>query len=579
MIDWNQIELKGRVRGTVYTTCPSCSHTRKKKNDPCLSVNLDKGAAKCHHCDDISWRESMEVNAKTYEAPPQQWQNFTNLSDGAVKWFKERCISQNTLISCKITEEMYYQPQKQKKVPNIVFNYFEGDKLLNKKYRTRDKSFTQTKNAKKVFYGINDIVGVEECYIVEGEMDKLAMYEAGVKNCISVPNGANDLNDIFETCERYLKNMTKFYIAVDMDEPGQKLEDELVKRLGKHKCVRVQFKGKDANDDLISNCLDTSLKNIKQYPIEGTFTANDVEEDIFDLYENGFEKPLKPKGEEWRELNQNWSILRGQLQVVTGVPTHGKSNIIEWYTLSLVNDNDLKASFYSPEHLPMQLHHSVLASKVIGKPFMGNERMSKDELRAYNKWSSERIFLTAPESGKPATWDWLLETFEQQIFRYGVDLFVIDAFNKVKRKAPDSLGEISEILARLTLFCQYHNVNVFLIAHPTKMSKNEDGSFKVPTLYDVKGSGDFYDQTHNGATIYRYFEADVTSWITTKLKFNFQGKTHDECRFRYNKLNGRYHVFGDKPNNESLIKTGDKQELLISQEANDWLQTEDEVPF
>ena len=81
------------------------------------------------------------------------------------------------------------------------------------------------------------------------------------------------------------------------------------------------------------------------------------------------DETVKPKGIDFAEFNKIFSILMGQLTIVTGIPSHGKSNWLEWYLMNLIDDNDLKASFYSPEHLPMKLHHSQLAEKVIGKPF------------------------------------------------------------------------------------------------------------------------------------------------------------------------------------------------------------------
>ncbi|GAF78990.1 unnamed protein product, partial [marine sediment metagenome] len=352
MIDWKEIDIPTGKKTEVQTICPACSHNRKKSKDKCLSVNVEKGVARCHHCEEFSIREVIE--RKEYKAPPQQWQNFTNLSEPLVKWFKGRGISQGTLIECKITEEVYYQPSKQSECNNVVFNYFEGNKLLNKKYRSADKKFTQCKDAKKVFYGLNDIVGEKEIYIVEGEMDKLAMWEVGFKNCISVPNGANDLNDVIENCENYIKDLDKVYICVDMDEPGVKLEKEIVKRFGKWRCERVEFIGKDANEDLINDRLqlEITIKQSNPYPVDGTFTANDISEDIDDLYFNGMEETIKPNGDDFKEFNKIFSILLGQLTVVTGIPSHGKSNWLEWYLLNLISDNDLKASFYSPEHLP-----------------------------------------------------------------------------------------------------------------------------------------------------------------------------------------------------------------------------------
>ena len=363
------------------------------------------------------------------------------MSDKVVKWFSNRGISQRTLIDCRITEEKYYQPQLQKETNNVVFNYFYGVTLLNKKFRSPEKAFTQCKNAKKVFYGINDLEGEKECFIVEGEIDKLSLWEVGIKNCISVPNGANDLNDVFETCGEELKKIEKFYIAVDNDEAGKKLEKALINRLGKWKCSKVEFlNGKDANEELQHSRfeLEDALNNPTDYPVEGTFTAVDVWDDILDLYRNGDKETIKPKSVDFSEFNDMFSILMGQLTTVTGIPSSGKSNFIEDYVLNLISDYDeLKASFFSPEHLPMQKHHEVLAEKVVGKKFghsqYGN-RMNEAELRKYAEWSKDKIYLTAPEKGELVGWDWLLERFKEQCFKYGCNIFVIDAFNKVKER-------------------------------------------------------------------------------------------------------------------------------------------------
>jgi twinkle protein len=569
MINWNDIDTKGKTSGTMKTVCPACSPTRKKKTDPCLSVNLDKGAAKCWHCEEVAWRDPITREKKEYTQPPAEWQNHTNLSDKLVKWFWEhRGINQDTLKQLKITEEVAYFPAKQKNQNAVVFNYFEGAKLVNKKYRSADKQFTQIKGAKKVFYGINDIADADEVYIVEGEMDKVAMWQHGIKNCVSVPNGANDLNDIFENCEEYLRNVKLFYIAVDMDEQGQKLEGELVKRLGKHKCKRIQFDGKDANDDLKSGKLTQSIANAFHYPVEGTFTATQLTKEIDQLYNFGLDKPLRTKTKAFKELDNDFSILRGQLTVVTGIPTHGKSNLIEWYILNLIHANNLKVSFFSPEHLPMEVHHAQLAEKVIGRPFYGqtreSRRMNMIELNHYKQWSNERIYSTAPDAGQAPDWEWLLGRFEEQIFRFGLDIFVIDAWNKVKRHNPDSLGEINDTLSRLTLFCQQHNVCIFLIAHPVKQRLKEDGTFEVPTLYSIKGTGDFYDQAHNGVTIYRDIDDNV-EWHTQKIKMKHQGKK-GTTYFRFCFSNGRYYRMGSEPDYNPMINLDGEQESVKFEE-------------
>ena len=47
-------ELKS---GNQKATCPKCSESRTKKNDPCLSVNVTEGVFLCHHCE---WKGSIK---------------------------------------------------------------------------------------------------------------------------------------------------------------------------------------------------------------------------------------------------------------------------------------------------------------------------------------------------------------------------------------------------------------------------------------------------------------------------------------------------------------------------------------
>ena len=130
----------------------------------------------------------------------------------------------------------------------------------------------------------------------------------------------------------------------------------------------------------------------------------------------------------------------------------------------------------------------------------------------------------------------------------------------MKRNDSNSLGEINEILGRLTLFVQAYNVHVFLVAHPTKMKKEADGNYTVPSLYDVKGSGDFRDQAHNGLCVYRYFDSnnDVgcphTMVLNLKTKFKHQGKIGESVNFNFCTENGRYKILDGGTDISSMVQ-------------------------
>ena len=564
---WDLIQTN-KTNGTAKLKCPACIDTRKNKQDRSLYVNFNSGVGKCFNdgCSALFFRDSIEksIVKENYTLPEQTWKNYTSLSDKLVKHVEdERKIKQYTLNAFSVTEENYYQPALQKEVNNIVFNYFEGDVLVNKKYRSGNKKFTQSKNGKPIFYNINSIIGQDECYITEGEFDVLALYEIGIKNAISIPNGANDNDNYWINSEKYIKDIKKFYIATDNDESGNNVAEKIAQRLGRYRCERVKFEGKDANDDLKSGVLNKTIYQTEKYPVSGTFKVSDVIENIFELYENGLPDTISPKHHCFGNIKDVFTVMKGHLVVGTGIPSHGKSNFTEWYVLNLIKDYNFKASFFSPEHHPFELHHTTFIEKTFGKSFWYGTsecpRVSKTEIAQYKNWAEEKIYLTGTENGEFPTWDWLFNKMKEQLFNYGINIFVIDAFNKLGfNEKGNKLDLINSVLTKLTMFAQMHNVIIFLVAHPTKMQKGADGLYLKPTLYDVSGSSDFRNQTHDGFGIYRYFEDEEnepkTVFENLKTKMKFQGVIGGSVEYDYHIPSGRYYAKGSEVPTFNLIE-------------------------
>ena len=349
-IDWEKLEFK-KTSGREKLRCTNCDEIRTDKKDKALVIYHNDGFGKCFYCESLTFRDSGETDysQKQYNIPSQSWKNYTQLSDKLIKWVEEsRKISQSALIDLGVTEELFYQPKHKKEINNIVFNYFEGEKLVNKKYRSADKSFTQTQGGKPIFYNINSVIGQDEVYIVEGECDGLALRSHGIKNVISVPNGANDNDEYWKNSEKYLKDIQKFIIAVDNDEKGKALKEKIAQRLGRWRCDYINWSEKDANGSLIAKKIDFDLSNRKKFPVSGTFTSLDLKDGIFDLYNNGLPETIYPKNSCFGNFKEIFSMMRGQLTVVTGIPSHGKSSFAEWLSLNLINDYDSKLSMFSP---------------------------------------------------------------------------------------------------------------------------------------------------------------------------------------------------------------------------------------
>src|SRR5216683_8293797 len=61
------IELPYGASGEVRTTCPQCSASRRKNQDRCLAVNVDKGTWRCWHCE---WEGGLYGRSQAPAMPP-----------------------------------------------------------------------------------------------------------------------------------------------------------------------------------------------------------------------------------------------------------------------------------------------------------------------------------------------------------------------------------------------------------------------------------------------------------------------------------------------------------------------------
>ena len=93
----------------------------------------------------------------------------------------------------------------------------------------------QVPGAEKILYGLDDVRDSGEIVVVEGEMDKLALEEAGITNVVSVPDGApsrvkeghlpppeEDTKYLYLwNCRAILDQAVRIVLATDSDLPGQ----------------------------------------------------------------------------------------------------------------------------------------------------------------------------------------------------------------------------------------------------------------------------------------------------------------------------------------------------------------------
>lgn len=80
------------------------------------------------------------------------------LDNNLLQWFKERGISQATLLRNRVAMQMRYcRALGGAVVPQIAFPFYQNGVMVNVKYRALPKHFCQVKNGQQVFYGLDDV--------------------------------------------------------------------------------------------------------------------------------------------------------------------------------------------------------------------------------------------------------------------------------------------------------------------------------------------------------------------------------------------------------------------------------------
>ena len=543
--NFNQYKLE---EGKTQGTCPICSPDRKPKNEKakCASYDWERGIGTCHNCNKTFQLHTYKRKGKSekiYVKPiVDNSIEKPAVSEAVIKWFETRGISKETLQELQVTEGQEFMPQTGKTENAIHFNYFIGDQLINIKYRDGRKNFKLYKGAEKIFYNINSIVGFEYCVIVEGEMDVLALHEAGITNAISVPNGAT---------LGYFDDKSKIIIAVDSDTAGQALQTELVRRLGAEVCYLASFEDcKDANEYLLKygkEALSQRISRSKPVPLENVTTFKDIEDEITDFVRNGF-KPGFQIGLD--NFDSIFSTYTGQFITVTGIPSSGKSDFVDQMIIGYNEKYGWKTAYASPENTPTYLH----AHKLMRKTWQGMPTVADIKTDKWNQIAdhvNDNYFFIDMER---YTLESVLRKGAELVKRKGIKCLVIDPFNKVRSQDPS--GDVNvytlEYLSQIEIFAKKYDVLVIVVAHPTKMYKDKDGKIEEPTMYNIKGGGEWYDASYHGLLVHRNYEDKTVKVKVLKCKFQNLGENGAECHFKWDLSSGCF-----IPHNPAMIN-GDK---------------------
>ena len=127
--------------------------------------------------------------------------------------------------------------------------------------------------------------------------------------------------------------------------------------------------------------------------------------------------------------------------------------------------------------------------------------------------------------------------------RKGIKCLVIDPYNKIRdaNAVSDDVNRYTmDYLTKIEVFAKKYDVLVFIVAHPTKMMKTQDGKIEEPTMYNIKGGGEWYDASYHGLLVHRDYEAKNTKVKVLKVKFQNLGENGAEALFNWEPKSGCY---------------------------------------
>jgi len=260
------------------------------------------------------------------------------------------------------------------------------------------------------------------------------------------------------------------------------------------------------------------IEHAKAYPIDGVYGANDYTDAIWDLYQGN---QVKPFSTGFDQLDLIYKLLPATFHVVTGIPNHGKSNFLDQLLVNAARQHGWKFAIFSPEH-STTYHIRRLAEIYQQKPFDEGytERMSPDDLHDAIVFINEHFKFIESRERVP-TIDWLLERARMACVRHGVNGVVVDPYNEISATRASGKREdehIRDLISSCKQFCRNQNVIMWVVAHPSKLQRRDDGSYPIPSMYDISGAAHWHNMSDVGLVVHRLFDEGKTVICTKKIR-------------------------------------------------------------
>lgn len=473
------------------------------------------------------------------------------LSDNARSWLQSKGISSEEIDKRQLDLEEVYIPsvgqsRKAIKIPFIVDGAVVGHKFI-------DQSGNYVLDCRDRVFNLDGIKDADTLYLADNETEVMALSSHGFQ--ATCPPDWQDVKCLKKL--GFLQNIAaeKKGVTLLLSRTEQAI---LWERTLSHFFVRQKSHTVTFPENCISICdviakhgakgVQQALEQKCALPLHGVHSFADYSQEIEDYYDG---KSLKMYSTGFPNLDRLFKFQPGNLTVITGVPSSGKSQVMDQLIINTIRDHKWNWCIYSPEMFPPSVHFQNLSEKLIGSPMFGHGRMSRENVVEAINYLHRYVKIIVPDEGEKSVQE-VLDATRLAIMKWGINAVLYDPYNSfdhVMRHGENEVQYISRFLSAMRNFARVNNVWVGIISHPTKIDRLDSGEYRVPTPYDIAGASHWRNKCDCCLCVWRPLQTpsnEVTLHVQ-KVRSKYVGQT-GSCTFTWERSSGRFTPKDDMAN-------------------------------
>lgn len=505
----NGYEVKHSGDELVFVKCPYCGGRTNSKNK--FSINLKTGQFQCFRASCNAHGNMLTLARDFNFSLGREWDDYYKLptrrtykrleqpkerivpKDFAIEYFRSRGISEDIVRKHQITV-------RADKPTVIAMPFFDENGVIQfVKYRRTDKTEIENygkeyteKDCKAILYGMECCTTESRTLIItEGQIDSLSLDEAGIKNAVSVPTGANGFTWLPHCWNWIRQNFDEIIVFGDHEKGHISLLDEINHRLGNSIRIKhvkeIEYKDcKDANDILRKY----GPEQLRKCVNGAVYVQNNALINIVDVERIDLDKIEKFK----TGIVEIDSLIGGipleGTTVITGKSGEGKSTFAS-QVLAKAIDAGYKCMAYSGE-LPNGIFKEWLYLQLAGKNNIyileNSPRISVDVESKIDAWIDEKLWLYDVDSLFKCSENelsGLLEIIEQAILQYECRVILIDnLMTALDIVDPENVLQNkyeaqAHFVRKLAEIGRNYKVAIILVAHKRKNGNSGDTNDEI----------------------------------------------------------------------------------------------------